>query len=172
MAQQAEARDIRGRMDSKLQRNFAGVAIEHAHGFYGRPSRELARAVLLDGGADDPCAQALRENQLVSGLRRGVGKHTLRVNQPRNGIAELDFLVADAVPADHRAARLPHLGKPAQKNVLKDAEVVSAVWETNYREGGNGAAAHGVDVAQRVCSGNLTEGVRVIDDGRKEIHGL
>ena len=39
-------------------------------------------------------------------------------------------------------------------------------------ERGNGAAAHGVDVAERVGGGDGAEGVRIVDDGREEIHGM
>jgi len=39
-------------------------------------------------------------------------------------------------------------------------------------ERGDGAAAHGVDVAQRVGGGNGAEGVRIVDDGGEEIHRL
>ncbi len=35
-----------------------------------------------------------------------------------------------------------------------------------------GASAHGVNVAQGIGGRDLAEGVRVVDDGREEIHGL
>ena len=35
-----------------------------------------------------------------------------------------------------------------------------------------GSAAHGVDVAQRVGGGNLSEDIGVIDDGREEVDRL
>ena len=35
-----------------------------------------------------------------------------------------------------------------------------------------GLAAHGVDVAQGVGSGDLAEHVGVVDDGREEVHGV
>ena len=34
------------------------------------------------------------------------------------------------------------------------------------------ASAHGVDVTERVCGGDLSEGVRVVHDGSEEVDGL
>ncbi len=36
----------------------------------------------------------------------------------------------------------------------------------------NGPSAHGVDVTQGVGGGNLSEGVRVVNDRGEKIHGL
>src|SRR4051812_592623 len=69
--------------------------------------------VLLDGGRDNACTQSLRENQGISWLRSGVGEHLLGMHNPGYGVAELRFLITNAVSADHGAACFHHLGKPA-----------------------------------------------------------
>ena len=73
--------------------------------------------------------------------------------------------------ADDRAICFDHFRKAAGKYLLENLEITISR-ETYVRQGGDGTSAHGVDVAQGVSGGDLAEGVRVVNDGGEEIHGL
>ena len=106
------------------------------------------------------------------GRAPGVREHALGIHQPGHRVTELDLLVADRVAANHRAACFLHLGVAALENAFQDVEIASRVRKTHNGERRNRPASHGVNVAQRVGRGDLAEGVRVVHDGREEVHGL
>ncbi len=116
-------------------------------------------------------AQGFGEQQAVAGLRAAVLEDSFRIDQARNRVAEFGFFVADAVAADYDASGLDHFGEAAGENVLEDFEI-AFFGEANHGEGGDGASAHGVNVAERVGGGDLAEGVGVVHDGGEEIDGL
>ena len=132
----------------------------------------FAARVFLQGRADHPGAQALGQNQPVARLRAHILQHALRINDAGHRVAEFDFVVANGVAANHRAAGFLHLGKAALKNLFENFDIPAGVGEPDDGERGNRPATHGIHIAQRVGGGNLAEGVRVIHDGREEIHGL
>ena len=74
--------------------------------------------------------------------------------------------------ADHRAASLLHFGVPALEDSLQYLEALSFIRESHDGERGDGSATHGVNVAQRIGRRDLAEGVGIVHNGRKEIHGL
>ena len=49
---------------------------------------------------------------------------------------------------------------------------IAAGREADLSQCGDGASAHGVDVAQGVGGGDLAECVGIVDDGREEVDGL
>ena len=73
--------------------------------------------------------------------------------------------------ARDRAARLDALVGAARQNLAGNLNTQA----TGYAEQVHGMArppAHGVDVRQRVCRGNLAEQKRVVDHRREEVDGL
>src|SRR5437588_1654058 len=93
------------------------------------------------------------------------------MNGPGNGITKLNFGIANAMAANNGAAGLDHFRKTAGENFLKNSEV-GILREANQRKRGERTPAHGIDVAERIDRSDLAEGVRVINDGGEEIHGL
>jgi hypothetical protein len=88
-----------------------------------------------------------------------------------DGVAELDFVVGDAVAAQNGAAGLVHFLGAA----LEDGAQVVQVALGGVRQDGerrDGPPAHGVHVAQRVGRGDGAEGLGIVHDGREEVHGL
>jgi hypothetical protein len=75
------------------------------------------------------------------------------------------------VAANDGASGFDHLGKAASQDAFENFEI-GFVGEADQGERGERASAHGVDVAERVGGGDLAEGVRIVDDGRKEVDGL
>ena len=73
--------------------------------------------------------------------------------------------------ADDGAIGFDHFRKATGEYLLENFEITIGR-ETNVSQGGDGTSAHGIHVAQGVGSGDLAEGVRVVDDGGEEVHGL
>ena len=88
-----------------------------------------------------------------------------------HGVSEFRFFVADAVAADDGASRFHHFRKTACKDAFENSKI-GLVGKTYQRERGEWTASHGINVAERIRGGNLTEGVWIVDDGREEIDGL
>src|SRR5258708_16901807 len=94
-----------------------------------------------------------------------------RVNGSRHGVAELDIVVADGVAADDGAFCFFHFIEAAADYLLKD-RWISFFRKANNRKGGDGFAAHGVNVAERIGGGDLAEREWVVDNRCEKIHGL
>ncbi len=93
------------------------------------------------------------------------------MNRSGHGVAELDLVVADAVSADQGAVGLDHLRESAGQHLFQHFQV-AAVGKADQRQRADRPAAHGVHVAERIGGGDLSEDVRVVNDGGKEIDGL
>ena len=151
--------------------HLGGGLVQRGHGADGGVDPRGLGLAALDGGRDHAGAERFGEEQRVARLGAAVGKHALRVDSAGDRVAELDFLVADGVAADHGAAGFDHLRKAAGEDALEHLEI-AFIGKTDERERAERASAHGVDVAERVDGGDLPEGVGIVHDGGEEIHGL
>src|ERR1019366_4704804 len=153
------------------QHFLAGRTVQGEHGSNRRGHVRLAGDGALQCGSDDAGAEGLGEDQGVARPRAGVGQDARGVNDAGDGVAEFDLVIRHAVAAEDGAAGLVHhLGA-----ALEDGLQIPRVFlgrPSQHGERGDGAAAHGIDVTQRVGRGDGAVGVRVIDDGREEIHCL
>jgi hypothetical protein len=86
-------------------------------------------------------------------------------------VAELDLLIGDAVATQNRAIRLLHFRRAAIHDLGQRVEITFGGIGEN-REGGDGAAPHGVDIAQRVGCGDCAECEGIVDDRREEVDRL
>jgi hypothetical protein len=73
--------------------------------------------------------------------------------------------------ADHSAPSLNHLRQAASENALQNIEI-AFLGETHESERRERLPSHGINVAERICGGNLAECVRVVNDGREKIDRL
>src|SRR6185295_8544622 len=95
------------------------------------------------------------------------------MNDTRDGIAKLDFGIANRMPADDQAARRLTAFRPAAKDATEPRELwIFFVRITDDIQCRLGNATHGVHVTQGIGGGNLTVDVRIIDDRREEIDRL
>src|SRR4029077_5250307 len=86
-------------------------------------------------------------------------------------VAELGFFVADAVAANHCASGFDHFGKTAGEDAFEDFKI-DLVGKTDQGQRGEGTASHGVDVGECVGSGDLAEGVGIVNDRGEEVYSL
>src|SRR5580765_7073635 len=93
------------------------------------------------------------------------------MNRTGDGGPELGFFVTNAVAANHGASGFDHLGEAARENALQNCEI-SFLRKADESERGKRLAAHGVNIAQGICGCDLSEGIRIVDDGSEEIYRL
>src|SRR5206468_11789666 len=94
----------------------------------------------------------------------------VRMNDPRDGYAVFDFFVDNAVASyNNRAALFDFIGA-AFENLVEDFHLHLTLWEANDVHRRFGFSTHGVNVAQRIRGGDLTEDIRIVNDGREKIH--
>ena len=129
-------------------------------------------AIELDRRADDAGAERLGEDQRVARPRAGVREHARGIDGAGHRIAELDLLVLDGMAPEQRRPALAQLVEAACENRGDGVGLESCLGKAGDGQRGERAPAHRIHVAERVRGGNLAVDVRVVDDGRKEIHRL
>ena len=79
--------------------------------------------------------------------------------------------MCDAVATEQRTIRLLNFLGPAPHDVEQDLRV-SLAREGHNRKRRERLAPHGVNVAQRICRGDLPEKIRVVDDRSEKVKRL
>jgi len=172
VAEQAEPGDVRRRVDADLDHGVGGITVEPLHladgGFRGRRRRFL----LFDPRGDDADAQRFRQDEPVPGLSADVAHDPVGTHQPRDGQAVLGLRIVDAVAARDEDPGLPGLVRAPLQDLLQDGQRQLPAREADDVQGEDRPAAHGIDVGQRVRRGDRPVVVRVVHDGREDVHGL
>ncbi len=173
MSNQAEAGNVGHRVNAGIifGNELGGFLIESGHRLHGGFNPRWLCFAFLDGGRDDSRAERLGEDQYVPRLRAAIGAHFLWMNQACYRISEFSFFVANAVATDHGASGLDHLGESSSKNLLKNFEV-SLFWKAYQCKRSKRLPAHGINIAQRVGSCDLSESVRIVHNWREKVDGL
>ena len=148
----------------------AADSVQGGHRPDGRRHRPLRRLRLLDRGRDDAGAERLREDERVARPGADVPPDAPGMDQPHDGVAELGLGVVDGVAADDAHARLARLLGAAPQGLAEHGHGELVPREPDDRQHGDRTPAHRVDVGERVGGGDLPEGVRVVHDGREEVH--
>ena len=89
-----------------------------------------------------------------------------------DGHPVLEFFVDDRVATDHDGAGFSGPLRAAADDLAENLEVQLALRERDDIQRRLRLSAHRVDVTQRIGGRHLTENVRVVNDGRKEVHGV
>src|SRR5258706_2849834 len=104
-------------------------------------------------------------------LRSPIRQISVRTTGAGTCITELFSSTANSLTANDRASGFDHFGKAAGKDLSENLQIC-LFRKTDHGQRTDGAASHGVDITKRVDRRNLSEGVRVIDDGSEKIYGL
>src|SRR5262245_48003317 len=86
--------------------------------------------------------------------------------------AIFDFLVDDAVASDDHSATFFHFVGASAPTIAMHRDVYFPLRKANNVHAGLRFTAHGIDIAQRISSGDLAKNIRVIDDGSEKIDGV
>ena len=129
------------------------------------------RGVVLVRGGNDAGADGLGEIERVAGPGAVFPQQAIGVGAPRDDEAVLWLLVHDRMAAgDDDAGLVGLVGAAAE--YLPDDLVRQVAREAGDGERQKRLAAHRIHIAQGIGGRNRTERVRVVNDGRKEIHRL
>ena len=100
---------------------IGGFGVQRGHGFDGGINPFLFRLPFLNGSRNYAGSQSLGQDEM-SPASLHVGPDVFGWIAG-NGVAELDFWIADAMAADHRASGLHHLGKATRQDLLQDFQI-------------------------------------------------
>ena len=166
----SESRDVGAGVNGVFAHDCRRGGVESRHERHGFVDAFLRSFSLLESGGDDARAQGLRQNERVPFLHADVAENFVRMNDPRDGHAVFDFFVDNAVASyNNRAALFDFIGA-AFENLAKDFHLHLTLWEANDVHRRFGFSTHGVNVAQRIRGGDLTEDIGIVNDGREKIH--
>ena len=146
--------------------------IQAAHGLDERAIVLGREQPPLSGCGEQARAQRFGEEDVVSGLRAGVGPHTLRVHSARDSKTVLELSIAHGVTAAQDRARCTYYFVTAHEDLAQHLGWQGVFGKADNVQGNEGAAPHGVDIGEGVGSSDAPKLHRVIDDGCEEIHGL
>ena len=108
VAEEAESRDIGGRVNIIASAYLGGRLVQSRHGGHcsiHRTGGSFAHAV---GRTDEAHPQRLGEDELVAGLSRIIGSEAAGVHETSDGQAVLHTGVGDGVASREDAPRLGH----------------------------------------------------------------
>ena len=179
VAEEAEASDVSDGVNRRLLscgvcefvKGFRSVTIEARHGSDGCFDGACGGFTRFEGRGNDACPNRFREDQSVARACADIAPDTFGVDDTGDGVAEFQIVVANGMAADDRATGLVHFRQAAAEDLFEN-NGIATIGESDNREGGNGTAAHGVNVTEGVGGGDLAEGERIVGDGREEIDGL
>jgi hypothetical protein len=132
----------------------------------------LGGSASLHSRINDARPEGFGEDEAIADLEIFLSKNLIGMDKTGHGQAIFQFTVFDTVAAHKHDVGLPYLVQPALNDPAQDGDVQFLEREGDQVHGCLGCAAHGVDIAQGVGSGNLPERVGIVHDGRKKIHGL
>ena len=146
--------------------------VEGGHEGGGDIGEGLVGEAALDGGGDDAGAERLGEDEDVAGSGPGIGDDALGVDEAGDGEPVERLGVLDGVAAGQDAPGLRDLVGAAPEDLVDELEREVLERDADDVHGGDRAAAHGVDVGERVGGRDLPVEVGVVDDRREEVDGL
>ncbi len=172
MTEQSEAGDVRRRANQAAVGEICADNINARHQrdrFLFERSRNRAS---LDRGRDDSGPERFGEQKQIARSRIGICHDVSKIDNPRDGEAVEWFRRADRVPTDDGAIDFACFGKAAAQNRGDGFSRYFFGWHANDVERGDRAPAHRENVGERVGRGNFAVLKWIIDNWRKEIHGL
>ncbi len=169
VADEAIARNVRGRCRAGADHRLGGGAVERRHHRH-RLTLEAGRTQpALDRGRDQARAERLGQVEEVARPRPIVRDHAVGMHLADHRIAEFRLGVVHGMTADDRDPGLRHLRSPAGHDLFQQAGVQLLAWKRGDAKREERPRAHRVDVAESVGRRNRAELRRVVDDGREEI---
>ena len=129
----------------------------------------------LYGGGKYTRAQGLGEQQLVAGLKAIVSGHVRGVDDARNSQPVFEFVVLHRMPARQNRPGFVHGIKAAAQDIFQYALWVvfcQRLRKKGHVHGAPRLAAHSVHIRKRVGCRYAAKGKGIVDDRRKNIHGL
>ena len=171
MPDQAKARNVGAAVKFEPLGQTNRRLVEGAHRVKHGCGLVLLDKLALNGRGDDARADGLGQQQNIAHARAAVGEHTVKRDKTAHGQAVLGLVVVDGVTARDGAAGLDALVGAARQNLTGNLNA-QAARDAQQVHGMARPPAHGVDVRQRVCRGDLAKQKRVVDHRWEEVDRL
>src|SRR5581483_2357967 len=178
MAQQPEPGHVRRRVDGLLRADadsahrLRRARVQRRHAATGGLQRGRVAVIELGRRRDNAGAQWLSKHDYIAGPRARVRGNVVWIDQAGDGQAKLRLGVLHAVPADQHRPRLRYLFRAAAQYLRQLVRIALLDGEAEDVHDRDRPAAHRVDIRERVGRRDLPVEIRVIHDGRKEVHRL
>jgi hypothetical protein len=172
VSEEAEAGDVGGGIDESLFGESHAGSVEGGHEAHGLVDERLFGEASFDGGGNDAGTEWFRQEEDVAGLGGGVGDDAAWVDHAGYGEAIDGLRIFDGMAAGEGALGFLGFGGATLEDFVDDLVADEVDGHADDGEGGEGLAAHGVDVGERIGGGDLAVKVWVVDDGGEEVDGL
>src|SRR5258708_4633764 len=168
MSEQAKAGNVSNRVYTWAHEYTAGVAIQLHHRLQSGLEITGLDLVAFMGGRNQTCSKWLSKNKYVTWLRSAFRHDGIGMDHACDGKAIFRLFIGNCMSTRNNCSRPCGGICAAAQDFAQYArvEVIGPCYQVN---GHKGLTAHGVYVAQGVGGSNRPEGIRVIDDRRKEI---
>jgi hypothetical protein len=168
VSEQAKAGNVSNRVYTWAHKRTAGVAIQVHHRLQSGLEITGLDLVAFVGGRNQTCSERLSKNKHVTWLRSAFRHDGIRMDHSCDGKAIFRLFISNCMSTrNNRSCPCDGIRAAAQDFAqYARVEVIGPCYQVNGHEG---LTAHGVYVAQGVGGSNRPEGIRVIDDRRKEI---
>ncbi len=172
VSEETEPRHVRAGVHGELAHDFRRLPIERRHGHDGGANAAARHVSSFEGRRDDSGAERLREHEGITSPYADIADHAGGMHDACDGHAELRLRIDDAVATDDDGPSFSTRSAPPLRMSPRMLQVQFAFGKGHDVQRRPGLRSHCVDVAQRVCRRDLTEGIRVVDNGREEIDGV
>jgi hypothetical protein len=171
MADQPEARNIRGRAHSNFERCSGRTIVQRRHGSHCFGHPRLQQRVTLQCSGQDSGSERLGEHQQVAGTGAGIREHAVGMHFSDDGHPERRLDRIDGMAAQLETVRARgHLGGSPQ-DLTQHVKRHTVPRPADQVQGEQRRGPHRVDVAEGICGRYGSPGRRIVDDRREEIHG-
>ena len=168
VSEESEAGDVGAGVDPDIDHHPRRFRVQRTHHTDRIVKHILLNPLLLAGRRDHAGPNRLSQYEGVSHPSALGGDLLTWLDDAGDGQAILRLVVVHGMPSHDQHARLKSFVRTASEHAHKD--VLGKVdREADDVERGHRPPAHGVDVAEGVGRGYLSERVGVVDDGREEV---
>ena len=172
MREEAEARHIGAGRRPGFLHGLGRRLIKRRHGSFGGGDALGMHPANLIAKRQHAGAKRLGQDQRVAGFWLFQRGSDGGIDQTRDGEAQFDLIILDAVPAHERDTGLLENLHCAVKHLKNNLARQFFGGKRQHAQRRARLAAHGVDVGETIRRADFAEETRVIDARREHIHGL
>ena len=171
MTDQTKTGDVGAGVCAHLHHDFFSIFIKGCHCFYHLVVSFLIQKLRLVCCGQYANSQRLGQNKQVAFLAVAVLHYFVRVHKTSNTQPILRFRVLNGVAARNNGTCFLYFVRTALHDFCHDVHWQTG-WEADQIHRDAWIAAHRIDIAQGVCSSNLTKGVWIIYNRWEKVYSL
>ena len=168
--EEAEPSHVCRSSDSVRQSSAHGPFVEGGHAGHRFGQIAFPDAAALEGGAQNARPKGLGQDQSVSWLCGGVGEQAVGMGFSDGGQAHKRLKRIHRVSPHDRTARAPGHICHAGQHFTEEGEGKFFPRPSDQAEREQRRRTHGVEIAQRIGSGDPTPGLGIVNDRGEKVH--